>query len=112
MLVMIWVSWKFVWAFFSREKAERRCNTLLLLWVCVYTHQEYVFSEMGQHAHLYPPSLPSSSPLPPPPSFPVCDFVIHKRCLDYVSFICPDVHIGSSVSQSLHHAALYEVQLG
>lgn len=26
----------------------------------------------------------------------LCDFVIHKRCLDYVSFICPDVHIGSS----------------
>lgn len=37
--------------------------------------------------------------LPPLPT--VCDFVLHKRCLDYVSFICPDVHIGSSVSLSL-----------
>ncbi|CAI8052920.1 Protein kinase C alpha type [Geodia barretti] len=25
----------------------------------------------------------------------LCDFVMHKRCLDYVSFICPDVHIGN-----------------
>ena len=40
------------------------------------------------------PSFPPSSPLPPslpplPPFLVACEFTIHRRCLEYVSFICP-----------------------
>ena len=40
------------------------------------------------------PSFPPPSPLPPslpplPPFLVACEFTIHRRCLEYVSFICP-----------------------
>ena len=86
---------------------------------CMYSSIPSSFSLPLSTSLPLPPPPPSTSScfhltphlplllLPPPLILPlssstVCDFVMHKRCLDYVSFICPDVHIGSQVHTHTH----------